>query len=77
VIEEKKMFDLEKEIRNWLRTLRRSENLEDSDIAELESYLRDEIDHQMDRSMIKPNSTREAVRIGIPPASCPLLSGAM
>ena len=43
------MFDLEKEIHNWLKALRRSVKLEDSDVAELESHIRDEIDHQIDR----------------------------
>jgi len=45
------MFNLENEIRNWLRALRGSKNLEDSDIAELESHLRDEIDHQIERGL--------------------------
>lgn len=38
------MFDLEKEIRNWRKSLCGSKNIEDSDIAELESHLRDVID---------------------------------
>ncbi len=45
------MFNLENEICNWLRALRRSKNLEDSDIAELESHLRDEIDHQIEKGL--------------------------
>jgi len=45
------MFNLEKEIRNWLRTLRKSENLDVSDIAELESHLRDEIEHQIENGL--------------------------
>jgi len=38
------MFDLEKEIRTWRKSLRGIKNIEDSDVAELESHLRDEID---------------------------------
>ncbi|MCJ7578991.1 MAG: ABC transporter permease [Candidatus Aminicenantes bacterium] len=45
------MFDLENQIRNWLRTLRRSTDLEDSDIAELESHFRDEIDFQIENGL--------------------------
>lgn len=45
------MFDLDNEIRSWLKTLRKSRHLEDSDIAELESHLRDEIDHQIERGL--------------------------
>jgi putative ABC transport system permease protein len=52
-VEDIKMFNLENEIRNWLRTLRRSSDLEDSDIAELESHLRDEIDSQIKRGLIE------------------------
>ena len=55
------MFDLENEIRNWLKTLRRSENLEDSDITELESHLRDEIDHQIEKGLDKEAAFRAAV----------------
>ncbi|MDH5466924.1 MAG: ABC transporter permease, partial [Candidatus Aminicenantes bacterium] len=38
------MFDLEKAIIQWRKTLRKNEALEDGTIAELESHLRDEID---------------------------------
>jgi len=37
------MFELEKEIRKWVKHLGRSRNLEEADIAELESHVRDEI----------------------------------
>jgi len=60
------MFDLENEIRNWLKTLRRSENLEDSDIAELESHLRDEIDHQIERGVDKEAAFRAALEKSAP-----------
>ena len=60
------MFDLEKEIRNWLRTLRRSENLEDSDIKELESHLRDEIDHQIEKGLDGEAAFRAAIEKSAP-----------
>ena len=60
------MFDLEKEIRNWLIALRRSENLEDSDIAELESHLRDEIDHQIKRGLDEEAAFRAALEKSAP-----------
>ena len=37
------MFELEKEIRKWTRKLGRGRNLEEADITELESHVRDEI----------------------------------
>jgi hypothetical protein len=37
------MFDMEKEIRKWLNALRRNSSIEDGDLAELESHLRDDI----------------------------------
>ena len=60
------MFNLENEIRNWLRKLRRSENLEDSDIAELESHLRDEIDHQIKRGLEEEAAFRAALERSAP-----------
>ena len=36
------MFDLEKAIREWKKTLFRSQNMEDADVVELESHVRDE-----------------------------------
>ena len=60
------MFELENEIRNWLKTLRRSENLEDSDIAELESHLRDEIDHQIEKGLDEEAAFRAALKKSAP-----------
>jgi putative ABC transport system permease protein len=60
------MFDLEYEIRKWLKTLRRSENLEDSDIAELESHLRDEIDHQIEKGLDEEAAFRSALEKSAP-----------
>ena len=55
------MFDLDYEIRSWLKTLRRSRHLEDSDIAELESHLRDEIDHQITRGLNEEAALKAAL----------------
>jgi putative ABC transport system permease protein len=41
------MFDLEREIKKWRKTLREMESFEDGDVAELESHLRDEIEFQI------------------------------
>jgi len=60
------MFNLENEIRIWLKTLRRSKNLEDSDIAELESHLRDEIDHQIERGLDEEAAFRAALEKSAP-----------
>ena len=60
------MFNLENEIRKWLKTLRRSENLEDSDITELESHLRDEIDHQIERGLDEKAAFRAALEKSAP-----------
>ncbi len=60
------MFDLEKEIRKWFKALRRSENLEDSDIEELESHLRDEIDHQIERGLDEEAAFRASLEKSAP-----------
>jgi putative ABC transport system permease protein len=38
------MFDLEKAIAGWTRTMRRSPTIEDGDLVELERYLRDKVE---------------------------------
>ncbi len=60
------MFNLENEIRKWLRDLRKSKDLEDSDIAELESHLRDEIDHQIERGLDEEAAFRVALEKSAP-----------
>jgi putative ABC transport system permease protein len=55
------MLDLDHEIRSWLKTLRRSKHLEDSDIAELESHLRDEIDHQITTGLSEEAALKAAL----------------
>ena len=42
------MFNLENEIKNWLRELRKNPGFEDGDIAEMEDHLREVIDHNLD-----------------------------
>jgi predicted permease len=46
-LEENKMFDLEKAIKQWKKTLRKNEAMEDGSMAELESHLRDEVENQI------------------------------
>jgi len=60
------MFDMEKAIIQWKKTLRKNEALEDGTITELESHLRDEIDSLI-RSGISEEKAFEkaAVEIGI------------
>jgi putative ABC transport system permease protein len=39
------MFDLEQALTEWKKTMRRKQAFEDGDIADLEAYLRDKVDH--------------------------------
>jgi putative ABC transport system permease protein len=41
------MFDLEKAIKKWRKTLQKNETMEDGYLAELESHLRDEVERQV------------------------------
>ncbi len=56
-----KMFDLEKAIRQWRRSLRKNEALEDGYIAELESHLRDDIENRIGKGVSEENAFKEAV----------------
>jgi hypothetical protein len=47
------MFDLEKAIGGWKRTMRRSPSIEECDLAELERYLRDKVD-ELGREGLEP-----------------------
>jgi putative ABC transport system permease protein len=59
------MFDLEKAVREWKRSLRRQETLEDGTIADLESHLRDVIDELKDEGVPEEKAFDEAVaRVG-------------
>ena len=54
------MFELEKEIRKWVKHLGRSRNLEEADIAELESHVRDEIARSVKEGMGEEAAFRAA-----------------
>jgi hypothetical protein len=45
------MFDLEKAIKEWKKTMRRSASIDDGDLAELERYLRDKIEDLAGRGL--------------------------
>lgn len=55
------MFNLEKSIREWKKTLFRSQNMEDADVAELESHVRDEIDRLRAEGLDDETAFRKAV----------------
>ena len=55
------MFELEKAISQWRRSLRKNEALEDGYIAELESHLRDEIEHQISLGLTEQEAFEKAV----------------
>ncbi|MGD8540570.1 MAG: ABC transporter permease, partial [Candidatus Aminicenantes bacterium] len=55
------MFDLEKAIREWKKTLFRSENIEEADVAELESHVRDEIARSVREGLDEETAFRKAV----------------
>lgn len=61
------MFDLEKAIRQWQKTLRKNPALEDGYIAELESHLRDDIEYQRQQGHTVEEAFERAVNnIGAP-----------
>jgi putative ABC transport system permease protein len=66
------MFDPEKVIREWRRSLRKNATLTDSDIAELESHLRDE----MDRRTAAGESPESAIHAAIGLSAAPDALGA-
>lgn len=55
------MFDLEKEIENWKRSLRKNPGYEDGDIEELESHLRDHIEDLKNEGHYPENAFKLAV----------------
>jgi putative ABC transport system permease protein len=55
------MFDMEKAIIQWKKTLRKNEALEDGTIVELESHLRDEIDSLIRSGISKEDAFDKAV----------------
>lgn len=54
------MFDLEKAIREWKKSLFRSQNMEDADVAELESHVRDEIARYVKEGLDEEAAFRKA-----------------
>jgi putative ABC transport system permease protein len=56
------MFDLEKSIDSWKRTLRKHETFEDGVIADLENHLRDTVDALKSKGMQEGEAFREAVK---------------
>lgn len=61
------MFDLEKAIKDWKRTLRKNPGFEDGDIEELENHLRDEMDRLVTEGFERKEAFKKAGKnIGIP-----------
>lgn len=58
----KKMFDLEKAIKTWKKNLNKSRILEDGDITEMESHLRDGIDRGMESGADAERAFRGALK---------------
>ncbi|MBD3412903.1 MAG: FtsX-like permease family protein [Candidatus Aminicenantes bacterium] len=59
------MFDLEKAVKQWRQSLRKNQALEDGYMEELESHLRDKIDHLTEQGISEEKAFTEAVdRIG-------------
>jgi len=56
------MFELEKAIRDWKKSLFRSQNMEEPDIAELESHIRDEIDRLLKEGLDEATAFQKAVK---------------
>jgi putative ABC transport system permease protein len=56
------MFDLERAIKQWRKTLRKNEAMEDGYIIELESHLRDEVEHQLGLGMDSEEAFEKAVK---------------
>ena len=55
------MFDLEKEIKNWLRNLRKNPGFEDGDIEEIEDHVRDSIEHHIDIGFTEEEAFRKSI----------------
>jgi len=63
------MFDLEKAILHWRKTLNKNDALEDGYKEELESHLRDKVEHLRDLGFSEIEAFEEAVKkIGEPPS---------
>ncbi|MBE0665907.1 MAG: ABC transporter permease, partial [Candidatus Aminicenantes bacterium] len=55
------MFDLDQAVRDWLKTLRKNQGLEEGYIEELHSHLLDEIDHLLEKGKNKKEAFAGAV----------------
>jgi putative ABC transport system permease protein len=55
------MFDLDKAIHDWKKSLFRSENMEEADVAELESHVRDEIARFVKDGLDEEDAFRKAI----------------
>ena len=55
------MFNLEKAIREWKKTLFRSQNMEEADVAELESHVRDETAGFVKEGLDEETAFRKAI----------------
>ena len=55
------MFDLEKAIREWKKTLFRSQNMDEADVAELESHVREEIKRFIREGLDEETAFRRAI----------------
>jgi hypothetical protein len=62
------MFNLEKSINEWKKSLRQSPAFEDGHIAELESNLRDEVEDLIRRGKIPEDAFAEALATACRPA---------
>ena len=60
------MFNLNQAIRDWKNSLRRNETMEDADLVEMESFLRDEIDRQRAAGLDEEAAYRAAVAHSAP-----------
>ncbi len=56
------MFNLEKEIQKWKKSLRKNKSFEDGSIEELESHLRDEIQSKIAEGFSEEQAFRDAVK---------------
>ena len=55
------MFDLEKAIREWKKTLFRSQNMDEADVAELESHVREETNRFLREGLDEETAFRRAI----------------
>jgi putative ABC transport system permease protein len=55
------MFDLEKAIREWKKTLFRSQNMDEADVAELESHVREETNRFVKEGLDEERAFRRAI----------------